>query len=297
MKKIILFSVFLTFCIVSPIYAQVQELEYKLYNWEKYPKLTNTDLDTSNNSIVIFNKYLFENIYENNILFEYKLTHKRVKLITHLGIENNNKVYIPLLDEDEVVIEKARVIKNDSTVRELKKDEIKEAYDQDYGTKYRYFAFEGIEIGCEIEYIYCVKHIPSFKGLMNFVQSSIPVLYSETRYITPENLFLKFKSYNHCPEVFKDTTQKEKNVWLLKIDSIPRLKHEESAALKANMMKYLVKLDYNSVTGKKDIYAYGPISSTIYDNIYNQLDSKDLKAIKSVVKEMNFKANDLESPR
>jgi len=288
MNKLISLLTIFVIIIASPIYAQDQTREYKAYKWEEAPKLTNTDLDTSNNSIVIFNKSFHEYVYEGDILYEYKTIHKRVKLITNVGIEKNNKVYIPLQDKDEVVMEKARVIKNDGSIRELKSDEIKEAYDQESGTKYHYFAFEGIEIGCEIEYLYCIKQFPSLNGSVNTIQLSVPILSSETKYITPINLIFKFKSYNGCPDAVYDTTEKERNVWVIKKDSIPRLKEEESSALNANMMKYAMKLDRNTSNGKKDIYSYGPIASKIYDNIYNNLDSKDLKAINSVIKDMKL---------
>ena len=290
MKKINLLLVIVTLIITIPVYSQTQKKEYNIYKWEENPKLTNTDLDTSNNSVVIFNKIFYEYVYENNALFEYKTIHKRVKLITHSGIDNNNKIYIPLYDKDEIVNEKARVIKNDGSVKELKKEEIKEAFDQESETKYHYFAFEGIDIGCEIEYLYCVKHIPTLSGTMIKIQSGIPVLHFEAKYATPVNLIFKFKSYNGCPNVILDTNEKGRNVWIIKKDSIPRLKDEEGAAYKDDLMKYIVKLDRNTFTGKKDVYAYGPIASDLYDKIYNTLDSKDTKAINNFIKDLKSDA-------
>ncbi|MEI6124435.1 MAG: DUF3857 domain-containing protein [Bacteroidota bacterium] len=295
MKKIALMLAFIVLVIAEPALAQTQEREFKNYTWENNPKLTNTDTDTSNNSVVIFSKNYYEYTYEKDILCEFETVHKRIKLITHLGIENNNKVYIPLYANSEIVTEKARVIKNDGSIRELNKDEIKEAYDQESGTKYRYFAFEGIEIGCEIEYIYCIKDIPSLSGTIFTIQLSIPVLSYEAKFIAPINLWFKFKSFNGCPDAVYDTTDNIRNVWMLNSDGIPRLKEEESSALKAEKMKFAVKLERNSFTGKKDIYSYGPLASDIYDRIFNNLDPKDTKAIASFVKQIKVDATSEES--
>jgi len=297
MKKSILTLCVLCIAMVQCVFSQIEVpiKEYETYKWEENPKLTNTDQDTSNNSVIIFNKYLNEFVYENNVLIEYKITHKRVKLITHVGIDNNNKIYIPLYDNDKVVRENARVIKNDGSIRELKKEEFREAYDEESGTKYQYFAFEGIEIGCEIEYLYCVKQIPNLDGTIFTIQSGLPVLSFSIKYITPPNLWFKFKSFNGCPDVVYDTTIKDNNVWTLAKDNIPRLKAEESSALKAEFMKFAYKLDRNTGTGKRDIYSYGPIASDIYDRVFNKLESKDSKLIASLVKDIKVDAADDEA--
>jgi len=295
MKRIAVLSVLFILAIAGHVDSQNQIRDYLSYNWESNPVLTKTDLDTSNNSIVIFAKTYYEYVYDKDALTEYKIIHKRVKLITHSGIENNNKVYIPLYEDSKPIFEKARVIKTDGTVLELKKDEIKEAFDQEDGTKYHYFAFEGVETGCEIEYLYCVKRIPYLKGSIIYIQSGIPTLHFEAKYITPENLGFKFKSYNGCPDAVYDTTVKGRNVWVIIKDSIPRLKDEEGAALKTNYMKYAVKLNSNSANGKRDMYSYGPVASDIYDGMYNQLDSKDAKAIKSLIKEIKPNAGNEEA--
>lgn len=286
MKKLFRILPLLTLAWSSPAFAQDQTNEYQTYDWEANPKLTITDQDTSNNSVIVFNRYYYEYIYEDNSLYEYMIAHKRVKLITHVGIEEENKIYIPLGDDDKVVSQKARVIKNDGSVRELKKDEFKEAYDEETGKKYQYFAFEGIEIGCEIEYLYCIKQLSSLSGSISTIQSGLPVLSFDTKYTLPSNLFFKFRSFNGCPEAVYDTTEKDKNVWTIKLENIPPLKDEESSALKAEYMKYAMKLDRNTYNGKKDIYSYGPVASDIYDRIFNKPEPKDAKIISGIIKEI-----------
>lgn len=293
MKKLTLLFAIFAFISVGTIKAQAPEMKFKSYDWEASPKLTKTNSDTSNSSIVIFTKTFFEFVYEENALWGYKTIHKRIKLVTNTGIENNNKVYIPVTDVDKVTVEKARVIKKDGSIVELKKEDFKEAYDQESGTKYHYFAFEGVEIGCEIEYLYCIRHNPYLSGSLITVQLGIPILHAEFVYITPLNLGLKFKSYNGFPTAEIDTTEKERNLWSMKIDSIPRLKEEMGCALDANMMKYAVKLNSNTYNGKKDLYSYGPVASDIYERIH-KVESKETKAINNLIKTMKIEATDEE---
>ncbi len=295
MKKWILFIILVLSFWLKPIMVQSQQLDYKTYHWEEKPALSTTDLDTSNSSIVVFVKYLYEFAFEKNELKEFKLTHKRIKLITDLGVEYNNKVYIPLYNDDKSVMEKARVIKKNGTVVELKPEEIKEGYDQESGTKYHYFAFEGVEVGCEIEYMYCIMQNPAVSGSLYAIQSNLPILYSESKFITPSNLIFKFKSFNGCPDVEKDTLETERNVWVIKKSDIPRLRDEEAGAVKANVMKFAFKLDKNTYNGKKDIYSYGPIASETFERVYNHIESKDLKAIKNLIQDIKIKGENEET--
>lgn len=279
------YRLLLTFALLTIAYVGFsQYTSYSDYDWTNSVTITQTDLDTSNSSVIILWNQYHEYIYEKNLLQEYKTIHKRVKLVTHSGVDANNKVYIPLYEGDKAIKVKARVIKKDGSIQELKADEIKEAYDQESEIKYKFFAFEGVEVGCEIEFLYCVRHQPSLDGRIITIQTDVPILSFEHKYITPINLGFKFKSYNACPNVIIDTLIKDKNVYTISGSNMPRLKEEESSAHDANLQKYAVKLNSNTATGVKDVYSYGSFSSSIYDNCYNSLDPKEAKALKSLIK-------------
>ena len=288
MKNIILTFTVIFFVFINQLKAQEKELKYANYDWESSPKLANIKYDTSNHSVVIFDKVINEYAYDKEALALFKIVHKRIKLITNIGIERNNKIYIPVNEEDKVIREKARVIKKDGQIRELNKSEIKEGVDDDSKQKYQYFAFEGVEAGCEIEFYYYIKKAPVLNGALFTLQFDYPTLHEEFKFITPKNLFLKFKNFNGCNEITRDTAEKEVNVWNLKNDSIPKLKEEEASAYKADKMMFAMKLDRNSYTGKKDLFSYGEISSSFYDRVYNNIESKDQKAIKSLCKEIKL---------
>ena len=298
MKKILF--ILAMFFLAWPSYAQIQIQihDYMTYDWDPYPQLTATDQDTSNNSVIIFNKTFYEYATEGDTRYEFKITHKRMKLITHEGIEDYNKVYIRLGEADKVMAQKARVIRPDGSVSELKKEDFREGHDEETGKKYRYFAFEGIETGCEIEYIYCVKRLPDLDGSIVNLQSEQPVLLFESRYTAPRNLRLTFKSYNGCPEVvfnnkgdyfnkkdddIYDYLDRNKNIWIIKKENIPPLKNEVSSAPRAEIMKYAMKLDRVAHTSKRNIYSYGPLAEEVYEHVFNKTEAKDAKLLTNLI--------------
>ena len=133
---------------------------------------------------------------------ESQLVHRRVRAVTDKGVEGNNKVYIPLSESVELVAYEARVIKPSGEVINLGKDAIKEAYDEESKRNYKYFAFDGLEKGSDVEFFYRLDRIggSNYFGVALFLQSY------ETKYnvtqevIFPLDLDFKFKSFNGLPD-------------------------------------------------------------------------------------------------
>jgi len=150
-----------------------QNLEYGLYQLEDSPKYT-SDLKEDKNAplLELKNKYVIEYAFNNNQeLFEYELVHKRRRLLTDNSIESNNKVYIPLGYGSELVRYEARVITKKGKVIKLGADAIKEGVDEESNYKFKYFAFEGVEIGSEIEFYYLIKKTPRLEGKRKVIQT------------------------------------------------------------------------------------------------------------------------------
>ncbi len=308
MKKTIFLLTLFCLAWSLPSSAQFQIYEYITYDWDSHPVQTVTDQDTSNHSVIIFNRMYYEYASENSTLYEFLIIHKRLKLITHAGIDDNNRVYIPLGEKDKVLSQKARVIKVDGSIRELKKEDFRQGYDVETGKKYSYFAFEGIETGCEIEYLLCVKRRPDLNGNIVNLQSRQPVLLFEARYTAPTGLWLKFKSYNGCPEAefinpnaerYKAETSytqvKDKNIWIIRKENLPRLKNEDNSAPRAEMMKFAMKLDRISNSGKRDVYSYGPLAEEVFDQVYNQTEPKDAKLLSVLIADIKPDAGNEEA--
>mgnify|MGYP006287485285 CR=1 FL=1 len=286
MKNNIFITLFLF--LVSSINAQ--ELRYEDYSWEEDPGLTETSLDTSNAAALLKVKRCIEYAYEKDHLYIYILMHKKIKLLSDKGIEEFNKAYIPITLAEDILFERARVINSKGEVKELRDEDIKEGTYEETDQKYRYFAFEGIDVGSEIEYMYMMKSYAFiyYPGYKYIIQSEYPRYNYDFELLTPPNLVFKMKSYNGCPEFERDTVIEEKNRWFISLDTIPRLKSEEHAAYSANLMYSVVKLDKNYATGKRDIFSYGSFASSRYDKIYNLEDKKDQKAIKKIIKKIDI---------
>lgn len=258
----------------------------KEYDWEPNPKLNTSEYDTSLQAVYLLKNAIREFTYEDNDLVEYLLFHKRIKLLTDRAVNSFNIVYM----DDKNVIEKARVIKPDGTVINLNAKDIKEGKDEDSGETYRYFAFEGLEIGSEIEYLYVTKDDPYYRGSYVTIQSKYPIRNLKYDFYFPPNLIFKFKSYNECPEIKYDTTNNEVNHWFLKIDTIPELKEEEQSNYENDLMAFAFKLNRNTATGKNDIISYGPWAKNVYEYIYTR-DKKDKGVIKKIIKDIKIDDN------
>lgn len=289
MKKLImlLFSVLTAVCLYSN-----QDLENINYTWDKNPELTNIDITDTNIAIyTLKNKVSREFIVEDEGFFEYVLVHKRVKLLSDLGIDAYNKVYLPVPEEELILIEKGRVINSEGKVINLKSEDIKEGYNEENDNKYRYFAFDGIDLNSEVEYIYLYKKSPSHTGSLFNMQSEFPQNKVEFELICPDFLEFAFKSYNGLNEVETDTSlsEREKTRYWLDLDTVPGLPDQISSAHEAELMYLAYKLQKNYATGKGDLFSYGEMSKYIYDKMYEQNSKADLKFYKKIRKKLNTK--------
>ena len=270
-----------------------QNYQYKKYDWNPNPKLDTAAYDTSLHAVYLVKKMLKEFVYEKDELVEYYLIHRKVKLLTDKAVEEFNKTYIPQYKGSEVVIEKARFIKPNGELINLDKSSIKEGKDEDSGRKYRFFAFEGVEVGGEVEYFYVIKKSPYHYGLYYTAQSSTPSYNYSFDLFTPKNLVYKFKSYNQFPEIKLDTNYKDTNYWHVELKYIPELKKERISNYDNDLMAFIFKLHKNFATGAKDITSYGPWAKRVYNNVYT-ISKKQQKSIKKLIKEIKPDRSSLE---
>ena len=141
--------------LATPLFAQ--DLTYKDYKWEQKPILHKLNkADSSKFEIILKDKLAIEYAFDDATgnLYEYQLKHRIIRVNSNDAIEENNRVYLPLQNPNNLLITKARVIKPNGNIQELDKGNIQEATDEENKRTYKYFAFEGIELGSEIEYLY-----------------------------------------------------------------------------------------------------------------------------------------------
>ncbi|MBN2668814.1 MAG: DUF3857 domain-containing protein [Bacteroidales bacterium] len=263
--------------------ATMAQLKSDAYQWEETPIYDSLSADTSMHAVYHIKKYFKEFVYEEQDLVEYYLVHRKVKLLTKSALEGFKVVYIPKSEYTKIVREQARVIKPDGKLVRLNEDNIKEGIDEESGSLYRYFAFEDLAVGDEIEYLYSIRQSPYHYGIYYQVQSRYPTYNFEFELLTPPNLAYKFKLYNGLAEVELDTNYKDTNRWFLHIDTVTALKEERLSNYENDLQAFHFKLDKNIATGYNDITAFGPWAKNVYNAVY-KLDKKQLAQIKKLIK-------------
>ena len=256
---------------------------YSTYNWDNkidFPK------DSSEKKIILLEKEVVEYIYENNTLLQYNLKHNVEFINSNEEIENNNIKYIPYNEESEIIDARARVIKPNNTIIELDKSKILESYDEETGSRYKYFALEGMESGNIIEYYYVLKQNPYYSGTKKVIQEEYPILEYQFDLLAPENLFFEFMVLNDSGFFNIDTATLGKNHWKINLKNIPSLKDEDESPYNLLLKQFIYKLDRNTAMNLKDISSYGKVSQNVYDNMYNSLDKADLKSLNKLIKEI-----------
>lgn len=266
--------------------AQAQEKHTEDYKWNSEPKPFEFTGFEEEELVVVKHYRSIEILYkeESNNPVQNYLVHKRVWLNSDDAIDGNNKVYIPIGEEVEILKEKARVILPDGSVIKLSKGDIKEGVDEDTQRKYRYFAFDGIEKGSEIEYMYLLEQSLYYKGSGYILQTSSPTLDLSFEIISPWNLDIKAKSYNGLADFEEDTTLENQLRIHMHMDTLPKLKSEVFAYYAPNLARFVYKLDKNYYSGNLDVISYGEASQDFYKWIHKELSKKENKALKKMKK-------------
>jgi hypothetical protein len=279
------------FCFSALLTLANKDLERINYNWDENPTLSQVNFSDTNISVVFLkNVSSREFINEARGFFEYVLVHKKIKLLTDRGIENYNKVYLPAGEKSDILIEKARVINSKGEVINLKESDIKEGTTEG-GSKFRYFAFDGVDIQSEIEYIYLYRKMPAYRGSLQNIQMEYPQENVLFEVITPAHLVFEFKSYNGLPKVSYDSTlatKNEKKRWFIELDKVERLPAQRSSAHEAHLQYVGYKLWKNLANGSSDMFSYGELSGLVYKRVYQTLSKKDDKFIKTLNKKMDL---------
>lgn len=277
----------LSLCLAYNAYAQPY---FNNYDWPVEPNYEVNQF--SNEHMVSLNEHhVTEFIFEDSNLVEYYLEHKAFFLNSDDSIEEFNKIYLPFSSDTELKITKARVINLKGEIINLSEDKILTATDNETNRVYKYFAFEGIEKGSIIEYLYVVKKDPEYSGKLIRLQSDFDKIKVSFKVYAPKNLIFKFKSFNGLNEVVNDTLTTGKNLWQLNSVAIPKIENEEYSAYNAEKMAIAYALDQNTASNKKEITSYAGISQNIY-NFYNvALSKKTENALTKFIKDIKLVDN------
>ncbi len=277
-----------------PLVLRAQHLEHQNYDWEKAPALHQiSPADNAFPEVVLMEKQSIEYAFDQEgSLSEYYLIHRVIKVNSDEAIESNNKIYLPLYNIEEVLINKARVITSDGQIKEVGPDDIKQATDEENKESYLYFAIEGVDIGSEIEYIHYLKVIPNYAGKRLVLQGAVPKRNVEVEIISPKDFIFSSKSLNAFPEMALDTNIAEKNRLHATTSEIGGATEELFSVYEPNLMQIHYKLDKNSSYGEESIFTYTALSKKVHDFIYEPINKKTEKEFKKLTKEIKIHKKD-----
>lgn len=170
----------------------------------------------------------------------YITRHKRVRVNNDKGVDEFNKVFVPIRSDDEVITLKARSIAKDGTVKVLNEQNIKNLDNYENYGSFALFAIEGVEKGGEVEYIYTIKRTAEIFGRETF-QTDVKVKKAMFTLITVEDLKFGTYGYNGFPsgEFVKDGERYKLAVTVTDLEAVFE---EDYSGYKASLQKIAYKL-------------------------------------------------------
>jgi hypothetical protein len=236
--------------------TQAQDSYLLNYEWEAEPTIHElTEDEQKESAIYLEHNIAVESFYtKEGGIIEYFMEHRIIHLNDADGVDEFNKVYMPgsFADPDKyVIVELARVIKPDGKVIEMDQNDILEEVNEEEDRTYRYFAFEGVEVGDEVEYMFIYPRPFKANGAYYHVQSQVFRREATVSIITPKNLENRFMSLNGFPEMEEDEEWDDRNFYTATVENVPRLEKEKYSAYNANRMGvayYLYKNTSNNMT-------------------------------------------------
>lgn len=271
---------FLMFCIGFTGIAQ--QLYYETYNWDK-PVIFSTD--TVSPKVILCENSTIEYTFIDDNFTQFNLVHSIEQINSEEEIEANNKRFININSNNELVVAKARVINRNQKTFELDQSQILSSTDEKTGKTHHYFALDGIEKGCIINLYYVIRKTPSYNGNIQYIQDQYPTDSFEFNLITPSHLVFEFATYNDTNTI-KNIESENKNHYQLKLTNIPALIDEDQSPYYQSLKQVWYKLDKNLANSTKDISSYGDASQNVYQNLFVLTDSKDVKALAKLKKQI-----------
>lgn len=254
------------------------------YDWNNAPVITAlTEDELKESQLYVKDVQAIEYYVDEEIgfIFQNILVHKLVHLNDGDAVDNFNKISFPAASYTEFITRKARVIKKDGSVINLKDKDIIPHTEGGYA--YDYFALEGIEVGDEVEFLYSYKSWPSMNGrLVPLQDEHVPKRECTYTIIAPEELEFKVKSYNGFPELVRDSSYEDVIYLTATYHNMPKFKEEKYASTDANLAYIIFRLEKNNFRGE-EIDPYPDFAKSIA-NTFGEIDPAKVK-IKKLVKE------------
>ncbi|MEL7534420.1 MAG: DUF3857 domain-containing protein, partial [Bacteroidota bacterium] len=273
------YRLFALVLLALPLSLWAQDYTHKSYDWEETPlRVELTEDEKEADAVRLLNRQIMEYVETDEGIDMYSTEHAIVRANTTRAVDENNKVFIPMRGDAEIVVLKARSISPDGTITELNEDNIKDISNYEEYGNFKIFALEGAEAGADLEYLYTLKKEPSMYG-REVVQSSIPIRLAEYQIISPQRLEFATAAYNGLPE-FELTEDDELEIRTItsKAENVPPEVEELYSLGSANKMKFAYKLDivrYQNGQARR-FHTWKEVSGNIYRNLSPEKSSKAL---------------------
>lgn len=296
MKNLTLKTIFTVVAIISTSAGFAQNYSFKNYDWnEKETKIEIPENYKNEKEVILDRTEKIEIVVEGKTARQYHLLHEKIYINSDDAIERNNKIYIPFSLNENVLVNKARVILKNGNVINLDKKDIKEDIDQEKEMKYNYFAVNGLEKGAVIEKIYVLEERLELSGETIKMQDEYPIASLNFELIHPNHLIFKTKSYNGLSDPTIDSKKIENDIVIsVSEKNIPALDNDEQYsnwALQLKLFRY--KLDQNIYNGGKNLNNFKEFATNVYERLNPELDKKQLKSVEDFCKSIS-KSNDLQ---
>ncbi len=214
--------------------------------------------------------------------------YKLIKVQTDKGIEQYNKVYIPMYRNSEILNLKARVILSNGKVIDVPQSKIKET--EEDGRKYKLFALEGVEKNAEVEYTYTLKKIPNFFGSEIFQSTIVPVENASFTLICPSHLVFDAKGFNGITPM-KDSAIDKLRYVVANTKMLKDISDAKYAFVDPYKTRIDYKLSYNlSKNNDVELYTWKEFAKNVYTN-YTTLVGKEQKYLDKIISAMNIEKN------
>lgn len=243
--------------------------EYEKYDWEPEPVLHDlSDLEKKEGVVVLRDLRMMEYVYDQaGNLMMFQTRHMIMRLNSDKSIEENNKVYIPTGDVFEFSDLRARTITPAGKVIKVEKENIKDIENYENLGSFRIFAFEGVEKGAEVEFIYTIMRLPTLFGT-EVIQDAEIRKNVEIRIVSAPEVFFTGKIYN-SPVELKAYEEDGKNFLAARFDHLSPLKEERYAAYRSMLTRMEFKLSKNLNRGTGEVFPFSDAAARIWEDMHD----------------------------
>ena len=277
---------FLLALLTFPVAAQTlpSDLIHAGYNWDaqRRQRLPVSAADAELPAVILKEFTGLEYYYDTRAkqMRLFATEHRIVRVNTSEGIEEFNKIVVPVLASGAAVEVKARTISPRGEVREVKAADMKELKGDDSQRGYRVLAVEGVEKGSEVEYFY-TRERPFEHFGSEVMQGSTPAHNVTFELISPALLTFEARTY-HGPAAVADTTLPDHHALRLTLADVPALRPEPFAMPNAQRTRVEYKLAYFQSKGRVRQYTWADASRYVFGNL-TTLSKDETKALAKVM--------------